>query len=237
MPTIDVATQDSGPRLSLRQLAEYLEQQAQQAQQRQQQQQGTPPRRLLNVVSLSLAGTRLEVGRRCSATCIPCFCTGSGTAAPTFRAARQPNAPCPPHAAQEAMSPPDGVAQLNLVAAAWPAGGPGQGQETQRPETLLYALLGGWGVDAGGPAAPPVRAAVIPMWRARRCGKNRWNVQRPPLTGLLLLPPPAAGPAGVYTDWHVDMGGSAGGQWFAAWCWLRSLLPAPICGPLCSPTN
>ena len=64
MPTIDVATQDSGPRLSLRQLAEYLEQQAQQAQQRQQQQQGTPPRRLLNVVSLSLAGTRVEVGRR-----------------------------------------------------------------------------------------------------------------------------------------------------------------------------
>ena len=58
-PTIDVATQDSGPRLSLGQLAHYLEQQEQE--QQEQQQLG----RLLNVVSLSLADTALEVrGRR-----------------------------------------------------------------------------------------------------------------------------------------------------------------------------
>jgi hypothetical protein len=49
--TIDVATQDSGPRMTMRQLAEYHEQQQRQ-----------PQHRLLNVVSLSLADTDLEVG-------------------------------------------------------------------------------------------------------------------------------------------------------------------------------
>ena len=52
--TIDVVTQESGPRLTLSQLADYLAQQAQQAQQGR-------PGRLLNVTSLVLAGTPLEV--------------------------------------------------------------------------------------------------------------------------------------------------------------------------------
>ena len=55
--------------------------------------------------------------------------------------------------------------QLDLVAAVWPeqqevdSGSSAAADAQQRPETLLYALLG---------------------------------------------------PAGAYTDWHVDMGGSAG---------------------------
>jgi hypothetical protein len=66
VPTIDVATQDSGPRLTLRQLAAYLRQQQEQQQEEQQafRQQGQregAPQRLLNVVSLSLADTPLEV--------------------------------------------------------------------------------------------------------------------------------------------------------------------------------
>ncbi len=77
VPTIDVPTQGSGPRATLAQLADYLEQreaawhQAQQggksqlAQRRRQQaqqaqQQGALAGRLLNVVSLPLAGTTLE---------------------------------------------------------------------------------------------------------------------------------------------------------------------------------
>ena len=68
VPTIDVATQGSGPSLALRDLASYLE--AQQAQQAQQAggggAHGAARRgRLLNVVSLSLAGTALEVRPPC----------------------------------------------------------------------------------------------------------------------------------------------------------------------------
>ena len=50
VPTIDVETQEPGPRMSLGQLADYFAQ---------------PPDkrgRLVNVVSCSLAGTALEVG-------------------------------------------------------------------------------------------------------------------------------------------------------------------------------
>ena len=64
MPTIDVATQGSGPRLTLHQLATYLAQQARQGgppQKPRATSQPPEPERLLNVVSLSLAGTSLEV--------------------------------------------------------------------------------------------------------------------------------------------------------------------------------
>lgn len=69
VPTIDVATQDSGPRLTVRQLADYLEQQQAMGSRghKQQQHQGQQHGRLLNVVSLSLAGTPLEVSR------LPCW--------------------------------------------------------------------------------------------------------------------------------------------------------------------
>lgn len=65
VPTIDVATQGSGPRLTLRELVAYLE--AKQAQQAAAGSAGGGGQhaaqrgRLLNVVSLSLAGTALEV--------------------------------------------------------------------------------------------------------------------------------------------------------------------------------
>lgn len=52
IPTIDVATQDAGPQLTVHQLAEYYE---------------TPPSqrpRLLNIVSMSLADTPLAVRRK-----------------------------------------------------------------------------------------------------------------------------------------------------------------------------
>jgi hypothetical protein len=67
VPTIDVATQGSGPTLTMGQLAQYLErmQGARSAGARRRRSASPnaqpPPARLLNVVSLSLAGTPLEV--------------------------------------------------------------------------------------------------------------------------------------------------------------------------------
>ncbi|KAL4421887.1 hypothetical protein ABPG77_003689 [Micractinium sp. CCAP 211/92] len=147
VPTIDVPTQGSGPRATLAQLADYLEQreaawhQAKQGgksqpakrrrqQAQQAQQQGALAGRLLNVVSLPLAGTTLE----------------------------------------GAISPPAAVEELDLVGCVWPD----ESVEEQRPETLLYALMG---------------------------------------------------PGGVYTDWHVDMGGSA--VWYHVVSGRKVFLAAP----------
>ena len=183
VPTIDVATQDSGPRLTLRQLAAYLRQQQQQQQEQKEQQQASrqqgrqerQPQRLLNVVSLSLAGTPLEVRPAVSsqAVCLPACLLGWGWRAALRRLSRSAGAwpepiclppPLPPPL-QDSVVPPAAVQQLDLVSAVWPdvasdgedateaagagaGGGGGSAREEQRPETLLYALLGEWpGLD------------------------------------------------------------------------------------------
>lgn len=79
VPTIDVPTQGSGPRVTLAQLADYLGQrqaagQPQAAKRRRHQAQGALAGRLLNVVSLSLAGTALEASAQgLHSTCRLCM--------------------------------------------------------------------------------------------------------------------------------------------------------------------
>lgn len=173
VPTIDVPTQGSGPRATLAQLAEYLAQreaawqQAQRGgkappakrrrQQAQQAQQGALAGRMLNVVSLPLAGTILEASvggsvfsRRCRVlTRVPAALPAPQQRCPstspwvhiTLAVAHHHNAAFALRSAlQGAISPPAAVEELELVGAAWP----GEDVEEQRPETLLYALMGGW---------------------------------------------------------------------------------------------
>ena len=134
VPTIDVATQGSGPRLTLRQLADYLAQQAQQAGSPQPAgppRRGTPPPdRLLNVVSLSLAGTELE------------------------------DAISPPWAVRQldlvgSVWPPEEDPEDSNEDA--------PPEEPERPETLLYALLGERQGRAAAAAAACQRAWA-PVW-------------------------------------------------------------------------
>ncbi len=190
VPTIDVVTQESGPRLTLSQLADYLAQQAQQAQQGRQ-------TRLLNVTSLVLAGTPLEVRFGgweraavvpCSSSCCSLCSGGHSLHCWNNTAAHAAAAPClhlivplpasplqlhPAHARsarscvvlQGAVSPPAAVQELDLVSAVWPE----EGQPDGSVSTAAAAQ------------------------------------QRPETLLYALL-----GPAGAYTDWHVDMGGSAG---------------------------
>lgn len=60
VPVLDVASQTSGPRLTLAEWAHYFRR--------------TPKERLLNVVSLSLAGTPLQVLHRADRPWLPPHC-------------------------------------------------------------------------------------------------------------------------------------------------------------------
>jgi hypothetical protein len=166
VPTLDVARQGDGPRgLTLDAFAAYWGDAA------------ARKRRLLNVVSLSLARTRLGA----------------------------------------AVAPPAAVRALDLVAAAWPRAAAAAGDAGDDGDTQTQNATGG---DAHMHASDHAQAHT-----------------RLPLPASAPAPSPAPevllyalmSPAGAYTDWHCDFGGSS--VWYHLLSGRKVFLLAPPSAP------